>query len=478
MNEISQYVEKRKVLSLFLSRAVWKNFVGFLFFLLPFFLAFEHANIHIFKRISKKIIPPALIIPNWFSHRISFYLSDILVGIIFLTALYAYRIPLKKALFEKRSLFLWALLFFFLVSIFFSPYSSYPTVYTKLLPILTSFFLFFIVKESGASWITLIHRSLMIVGAIEAILAIAQYFHQAPIGLNWLGELRSFELTGIIPSEDGTRWIVDKWLGIFTPHYQLNRAIGTFCDCNPLGGFLVLSILSTLALWQEGRQKILYYFLLPLLIFALFVTFSRSALFTLLITSTLFFIRTKPKKSILLFYLLSLTLSLFLLQDQIYQRGGVVSYNEFVKTSDTIRINQRKHALTMIREHPITGVGYKQFTTHPEFNDLTSDHGVVVVHDSLLLLAAETGLISTLIFLSFLLLSLKEAWQVREKPSEGVLFSMILVFCLIGCTDFYPIEFQFPKLLLFLFIGLTTSLVRRREENTKIRFSTLETKSV
>lgn len=465
MNDVSYSCEK-KVSSFSIShRDGWKNVVGAILFLLSFFLVFEHANIHVFKKLSKQVIPQGLILPPWFRHRISFYLSDLVVGMLSAVTIYAYRLSIKKLFGNRYFIFLGSVFFIFFLSIIFSPFSSYLTIYTRLLPFLTSFLLFFIVRRCGDRWLKWVLYSISMAGVVEATIAIMQYFYQGPIGVNCLGELRSFELTGVLPSSDGTRWIIDKWFGISNGKTYLQRAVGTFCDCNPLGGFLSLSILASLALMEDSKKKRVFFLLIPFLIFALFVTFSRSAIFALLITLTVFLLRSARKKRIFFLVTISFLFSIFLLQDQIYQRGGIVNYNQFVKNSDTIRLNQRELAIQMIGEYPLLGVGFKQFTTHPTFNDYGSENGIVLVHDSLLLLAAETGIISTIVLLIFLLLLFKKGWELRSNPCEAVLLPMALIFCLIGFTDFYPLEFQFPKMFLFLILGLIAALEKKKKEN-------------
>jgi O-antigen ligase len=189
------------------------------------------------------------------------------------------------------------------------------------------------------------------------------------------------------------------------------------------------------------------------MIFALLLTFSRSALFAGILGAFLYFYRAKPPRALLWIAGISLALGCLLFGEQMVQRGGIFNYNGFSANSDSIRVEQNQVALTMIVRHPLFGVGYQQFTYTPEFNDFSSAEAITMVHNSLLLVGAESGILALICLCVFFWTALRCGWR-ADSEIEACGFAVGVAFCLIANSDFYPYVFQYAKMSLFLMLGL------------------------
>jgi O-antigen ligase len=341
---------------------------------------------------------------------------------------------------------------FFLLSLFSiaaSPLFSYPVAYIRLLQLLTPILLYISVSHCGREWTEPVLWCLCLGGCFQAILAITQYFSQEPLGLYALGELKRSYQAGEIPTASGARWAFDHLFGTSTDLSRLRRASGTFNHSNPLSSFLLVAIFSAFTLFKKAPRCLTG--AIFLLIFALVLTFSRSAFFAGVIGSLLYFARAKESLHLIRIAAISLLLSCLLLGEQLIQRGGIFNYNEFVEGSDSIRLEQNRVAFQMIKSHPLLGVGYQQFTYTPEYNDFSAKEPITMVHNSLLLAAAESGLFALLCLIAFFASAFKIGWGV-ERSAFGL--AVAVAFCLIANSDFYPLLFQHAKISLFLVLGL------------------------
>lgn len=412
--------------------------------LLVFLIPVEHKYDKPLRLISKTLVPEGLSISKDYSKKIYFYITDFLaLGLLFLGA-----IPFRR--FFKNPL--WIVFFLSLASIIASPFIFYPTAYTRLLQLLTAILLFSFLANSDLKFTRAVFYAIAAAGLCQTAIAIAQYFHQAPLGLRILGEQSTLCAIAV---PNGKRWIFDH----FVRSPNVYRASATMGHPNVLGGFLLLSILATYYLkqvnWKWGLS-------LPFQLFALSVTYSRSAIFGFAIATIVFFIQ-KRDRTLALMVGFSVLLSSILLHEQFLHRGGIVNYNQMVKDSDSIRIVHQKTALHIIQEHPILGVGYAQFSERshsflpensPDFVRVTGPHNIY------LMLASETGLISLGAFL-FLIFGLIWSFYKAPKTIEvAALSSIFLAFLFIGCCDLYFLIFQQGKLMFFLIAGLLAAHVQ------------------
>jgi len=88
--------------------------------------------------------------------------------------------------------------------------------------------------------------------------------------------------------------------------------------------------------------------------------------------------------------------------------------------SANARLDQFLMAIDLWRDHPIVGAGLGGFLSH-QVGEGESEP--VVIHNSLLWLLTETGLVGALLFAAFFLLCLKALWPVRGGP-QACLFRL------------------------------------------------------
>lgn len=444
--------------------------VSALLILLAFAIPIEHKYDKLFRFYSLTLIPEGLEVSRAYEKKIYFYVSDLISVSLLFIGLFWYRIPARK-LFSNP---LWVVFLLALASIADSPFFNYPIAYLRLLQLLTPFALFsFISTAFSDEEKTRITRTILLTlvtaGLFQALIAIAQYFHQAPIGLRILGETNQSTIFSI---KDGSRWLIDQLLHRPSDTTIIHRASGTLPHANVFGGLMLVSLLSTYAL--ISRQKNWFLILsIPIQLFAMSLSYSRSALFAWGIATLIWFalngLKPKRHQTIALVLAISFALTATLLYNQYSSRGGIVSSTSLSKNSDDIRKIHQRLALQIIKDYPLFGLGFSQFSERTQ-NYFSPDSKAYIrataPHNMFLFLACETGLISaaSLIFFIFFLLSsfLRSPFSV-----ESVTFASLLIgFLFIGFCDFYPILFQQGKLIFFLIAALLSINLRMRAEST------------
>lgn len=419
--------------------------VGIITFLIPF----EHKYDKIFRFYSLTLIPDGLKVTEGYDKLIYFYVSDLISLTLGIFALFWFRIPLKKWFGNP----LWIIWLCAILSIITSPFSQYPIPYFRLLQLLTPITLFSFIThfEEPQKATRVILSCIVAAGLIEAFIGIAQYFHQAPLGLRFFGETNQ---TSIFYSEDGNRWWLDSFLNYKPKSLILMRSAGTLPHANVFGGFMLFSILATYYLSQTKKN---WLYTIPFQFFALAVSFSRAALFAWAIATFLWICFTKKRLPIVVMITITACLTASLLYKQYVHRGGVVNYNQWVQNSDNVRKVQQTTGLEIAKDHSLFGVGFTQFSERSGsyFGDnIQSYIRATAPHNIFLFLACETGLFSLAAFLFFLGLCVWKFFRSPKTAETALFFSLLTAFLFIGLCDFYPILFQQGKLMFFLIASL------------------------
>ena len=203
---------------------------------------------------------------------------------------------------------------------------------------------------------------------------------------------------------------------------------------------------------------------MPNRLFALFLTYSRSAVFgvalgTIVWFGWAFFHRTfHLYRSLAKIVALCFAICFCLLFDQYIQRGGIVNYNKTVQYSDQVRLDAQSTAIEMIKDYPLSGVGFQQFSSMGE------KYGHPIgTHNIYLFLFSEMGLIAFLAFVVFIVIVLKNALKLSFSPQNASLISIFIAFLFIGGCDFYLITFQQGKLMFFISAALIVAMAKQKE---------------
>lgn len=445
------------------------DFAHFLLSLVVFGFPLENKYDKPLRRFSLTLVPEGITLPEGFEKKIYFFPSDIAAILLFMLLIFAFKTPLKRLLFQNGTVFLWIIFFSALLSACFSPLSHYPVIYTRLLQLLTPIFLYAFIVETikEERRITFLLSLLIATALIQSLFGIIQYFTQEPLGLKIFNESRdvpaSFEMV------NGYRWIFDRLTGYIGPSNLLKRSSGTLNHSNLLGGLLALSILLSYSFIANAKKTWIRRgmgFLLVVPFFALCTTYSRSAIFGLILGTLLWFAWATFKDQFRKYKFLmgSITFSIAicssLLFEQFQYRGGLLNYNITVQKSDQVRIDAQSTAIKMIEDHPILGVGFQQFANTSSAY-VPKDQGTPLAHNVFLFITAEMGLFALLAFLGFIATVLLEALKAPFTPRMASLLSIFGFFLFVGCCDFYPIHIQEGKLMLFITAGLMIAEAKR-----------------
>jgi hypothetical protein len=304
-------------------------FVAILVALLAFIIPIEHKYDKFFRHFSLTLIPQGLQVSKSYDKKIYFYLSDLIAIALLFTGLFWYRIPIRRFFGNC----LWIVWICALFSIMASPFSHYPVAYFRLLQLFTPIVLFSFIANAFSDdekkkMTRIFFWAIALAGLFQTVLAILQYFHQEPLGLRILGEVKERPVFMI---ENGSRWFIDHFLSRKASPVVL-RASGTLPHSNVLGGFLVFSILCSFALWVY-RKKRFWLFLIPLQLFAMALSFSRAALLACFLASIIWFFSMKKQKikELGMILAMSLLLTSILLFKQYSHRGGLFNQTELAK---------------------------------------------------------------------------------------------------------------------------------------------------
>ena len=468
----------------------WRRLSICLLCLLAFAIPIEHKYDKLFRFFSLKLIPQNVVLPSFFEKKIYFYPSDLIaLGLLFI-ALFAMRIHLIRFFLSKGAIFLWAVFLCSFISILFSPLAHYPILYLRLFQLATPFLLYCFLAnafsgEETTKFSELLLKCLVIAAALQSCIAIAQYAIQGSLGLRLLSEPNSFSTFTVA---SGRHWLFEThWIA---EPIRVIRSSGTFPHANVLGGFLSISILAAYSFVFSPRWQRFSALLIPILFFAMSLTFSRSALFSWMLGTLIWFGQhvknhgfrpTCKNPSIRLLsgcICFSLLFSFLILHEQISDRGGIVNYNELAQGSDNLRLSYQNTALEILKDYPIFGAGFQQLSIRyldyvsPGQNYETAGS----THNIYLYLAAETGLISLAAFLFFIFSLLWAAIKSPHTPLLASLIAIYIAFLFIGGCDFYPLLFQQGKVPFFLTAGLLAAhanwkkiLVFRRQHDALTR---------
>lgn len=192
---------------------------------------------------------------------------------------------------------------------------------------------------------------------------------------------------------------IDGW----DPHYY--RFLSTFYDPNLLGIFLPLGMVWALstALQQRGRIRWLYHALWILSWVALYFSYSRTGWLTAFVALMLFLWKASKK---LLILCAIIFLGVLVLPNRLGQRfteakickqDTAISLDSECDRSGSTRLESYREAWSIIREHPIIGVGYNRYLPAAQRAARETGKDTTTVlngsHSSLLNLFATTGII-------------------------------------------------------------------------------------
>lgn len=456
------------------------RWIGRFFFLLLLSLPFTRRFNKIFRSFFESIIPSDVTLPQCFDWHYGVYISDF-AFVLLLVALIAWR-KLQGNLWVKTpaQVFLSLFLITVFISILFSSTPHYPIHYFRYVHLLLPCLLFYgisggaILSDRKALFAQLT-KAVVIMAVFQSLLCIAQYFTQHSVGFKYLGEIsltsRHATISSIIVS-DGSLTLFDHWLTPGAPK-AIIRAVGTLFSPNICGGFLVFSLLFSYIVFLKAIKKKWISLAIFLQVTALFLTFSRAALYSWVIATALWFFFLKLREKRLSFLVLGSTaFCLTLFYPQLSDRGGVVSYTAIARESDLMRLDYQQVATSIIKDHPLLGIGFDHYNIdgYDYAQKLAFGKNFVFsfVHNIFIYIGAESGLLGLAFFLLFIGAVIKQGWAVRKEVEGAALLALFISFIFLGSCDAYLYMWQIGRFIFFVTAAGLVFLAPRKPAAARI----------
>lgn len=218
------------------------------------------------------------------------------------------------------------------------------------------------------------------------------------------------------------------------------RMFSVFLDPNFAGAFFVLLLFLALGLitFYIKSKKLIYAILLSSLAgftaIGIFLTYSRSALIMFFVGSFVFFVLINKKRVMILI------LAVFVIVFVISSKNFNIENTNFLRISSSkARLYVADRALTIIKDHPIFGVGFNAYRYAQIKYGFTGQKELIVSHadagtdNSFLFVLATTGLIGLAAYI-YLWYKISNNLYILFKQNIGLdkIISLVLLSSLVG----------------------------------------------
>lgn len=247
---------------------------------------------------------------------------------------------------------------------------------------------------------------------------------------------------------------------------HLYRLFSSFLDPNFSGIFLALVFVLVLgelisSIKENSKYRHLYGPIFPIILFAVFLTYSRAAVIALIVSVFTYFVISGYRKIAIgsvLFVLLAIVLS-----PKSFQTEGT---NFFRTASGNARIESIKKGIEIFQKNPVFGIGFNTYRFEQykrgfiNKKDWQVTHAGAAPDNSFVFVLATTGIIGLSVYLYFLYSLFKNAISnFKNKEKRG--YAIVLFSSLLGVVAssifinslFYP----FILVWIWLLVGLTES---------------------
>lgn len=357
------------------------------------------------------------------------------------------------------------------------------------------FALLFFYIQSRINSMRLVKKTLHILvfsASVQALISVVQYIKQSSVGLKFFGEI------DLGPSAQNIAKIIIR----DEPREILIRPTALFPHANVLGGFLSIAFIFAIGLFieemlkRERKNKLspTSTFLIAeivLIVGALAYSYSRSAWIATFISVSLFLITLRLliplifshvfqllKNSLLMKISFISLLAFLVFFIPLFANRAFVAHSTDEYATEG-RIAYTRLAFEMIKQSPLLGVGPGNFT--PQLAIISSTPFAPwqfqPVHNPLLVIAAEYGLIAALIVFLFMASMIKDIVKFLQKSAERseslFIFSLATLCALIGIMvislfDHYFFTVQQGALSACLVLGLASIQWSKRGAQEKI----------
>lgn len=284
------------------------------------------------------------------------------------------------------------------------------------------------IKITTALWV------IFLAGIVQSVFAYGQFMMQYIPASKWLG---LSEHAPQIPGDIVVETITERWL----------RAYGSFPHPNMLGGFLLLALFAGagLAVSHKRKQRIVAFAGSLIIAFGIFITFSRSAWFALIVGMVLLGVASYHHSqrfttwawigSILILFITQTALA----PDLVFSRWEQqVRLEQQSTESRQLYVEQAKQLLK--KDNWIFGVGYGNYT-YSIYKHIDNSHpgwAYQPVHFTPMLVLAELGVFGlityALLFLTIFASVLRHI--TKNEYHTGIQHHQFLVLALLGTLLF------------------------------------------
>ena len=312
--------------------------------------------------------------------------------------------------------------------------------------------LYFYIKSNLGNIFNLIVSFFVLLasGFFQAILAILQYIRQADLGLRFLGEtVLSPDLFNVaVFLADGEK---------------VMRPYGTLPHPNVLAFFIFISVFIYYFFYIQ-KNKFLHskigLFIYSVLLFSLFLTFSRIIIFVWVIGAGLrWFIFNKKfsqiSENLSLKNLILATLAVMVLFSVLFW-PQVLARLQISLGEEVVSLRSFYNKLSLL-EKPFFGVGLGNFVNwSKEVNPGLAANLYQPVHNIYLLIFSETGILGLSMFFLFLIFLLLKSFKFQVS-SFIIIFLSLLFF---GLFDHFLWTIQQGQIIFWIVLGLIATFAR------------------
>lgn len=236
------------------------------------------------------------------------------------------------------------------------------------------------------------------------------------------------------------------------PHQ--GRLVSTFLDPNFVGGFLVVGISLSLPQLLAGKEKTLRWYwgiLTAIMVGALYLTFSRSALLALVVA--VFIIGLLRYRWVVAAFIMIALVGYFLsprLQERVQ---GAFDFDQTVR----YRVASWREGLNIVREEPIIGVGFNTLPdTRERYGYWPAGHASSGFDSSLLTVGTTTGILGLIAYLGVVVSTLLLSWRKWRKTAAPIALTFLAAGGALLIHSLFVNSLLYPSILVvgWIILGL------------------------
>ncbi|MDP2637826.1 MAG: O-antigen ligase family protein [Candidatus Levybacteria bacterium] len=258
------------------------------------------------------------------------------------------------------------------------------------------------------------------------------------------------------------------------------RLFSTFLDPNFSGAFYVLTLIFSLSVFflLKVNKKLKLMWVVGIFsvinVIAIFLSYSRSALVMLLVSSFVYFVSIKK---LYWFFGIILFLIIFILAS--LRNFDIENINLFRTASSQARIDSANTAIEIIKSNLIIGVGFNTYRYAQIKHGFRSSSGSVVSHadagtdNSFLYVLATTGIVGLILYLNLLLAILRKSYETYKFHGSKEFqknVSIVIISSIAGLifNSFFinSLFYSFILIWIWILLGIISSSNIKIKENS------------